>query len=352
MKKPDVLDLSPEELIKLLAELGQKPYRARQLMAWIYQRNVLSVEEMTDMPLPLRAALSERLRFGAATVETVARAADGRTAKYLFRLEDGNAVEAVSMREQGGRHTLCISSQVGCALGCKFCATGGLGFRRNLTAGEILFQVIAIGHGEGEVKNVVLMGMGEPLLNVENVICAVRALVDPARFALGTRKVTVSTAGIIPGIERLAESGVKVHLALSLNSPFQEQREKLMPIARKYPLAQLLAAAEGYGERTCKPALLEYVLLEGVNTGEEAARELARIAGRLGSKVNLIEYNPVEGTEFRPPQSAETLKFRDLLMKAGATATIRFRRGREIAAGCGQLAARAATRKGTTDEHG
>ncbi len=349
MKKPDVLDLTPDELIKLLAELGQKPYRARQLLAWIYQRNVLAIDEMTDMPLPLREALSARLRFGAAVAEQVARGVAGHTAKYLFRLDDGNAVEAVSMKEQGGRHTLCISSQVGCALGCTFCATGGLGFRRNLTTGEILFQVIAAGHGEGEVKNVVFMGMGEPLLNVENVLRAVQALTDPTRFALGTRKVTVSTAGIIPGIERLAESGVKVHLALSLNSPFQEQREKLMPIARKYPLAELLASVEGYGERSGKPALLEYVLLEGINTGAEAAREVARIAGRLGSKVNLIEYNPVEGIPFRSPSSPETLKFRDLLMTAGVTVTIRFRRGRDIAAGCGQLAAK---KRGTTDEQG
>jgi 23S rRNA (adenine2503-C2)-methyltransferase len=192
----------------------------------------------------------------------------------------------------------------------------------------------------GRITNAVFMGMGEPLLNLENLLKAIEALADPERFALGTRKITVSTCGIVPGIQALARAPVTVRLALSLNSPFQEQREQLMPIARRHPLERVLEACDGYAAQTGKRVTVEYVLLRGVNTARAHAKELARIANRLDGKVNLIEYNAVSGAPFDSPSSRETLKFREWLEEGGASVTIRFRRGREIAAGCGQLAAR------------
>ena len=246
------------------------------------------------------------------------------------------------MREEG-RHSVCLSSQAGCAMGCVFCATGALGLARNLTVGEMLLQAVEISRRDGRMTNVVFMGMGEPLLNLENLIKAIEALADPGRFALGTRKITVSTCGIVPGIEALSRAPVTVRLALSLNSPFQEQREQLMPIARRHPLERVLEACDGYAARTGKRVTVEYVLLRGVNISRAHAGELARIAQRLDGKVNLIEYNAVTGASFDSPSSRETLKFREWLEEDGASVTIRFRRGREIAAGCGQLAARSAS---------
>ena len=335
----DLLDLSPDDLVAVMAELGHKPYRARQVQAAIWKRLVLSFDEMTDMPQALRDELKRRYEIGTAVVDEVARSEDVRTAKYLFALRDGARIEAVAMHEEG-RLTACLSSQVGCAMGCAFCATATMGFKRNLTAGEMLHQTLLVSKLEQRITNIVFMGMGEPLLNVENLLKAVAALADPARFGLGTRKITVSTCGIIPGIEALAGSAAPVRLALSLNSPFDDQRCELMPITKKYPLASVLSACDAYTSVTGKPVLLEYVLLRGVNTSPAAARELVRISRRLEGKVNLIEYNPTQGIPFRAPETPETLRFRDLLMKEGLTVTIRFRRGRDIAAGCGQLAAR------------
>jgi 23S rRNA (adenine2503-C2)-methyltransferase len=365
----DLLDLSPEELKNFVEKAGQKPYRARQLRAWIFRKGQRDFARMTNLAADFRQALAREARVGAGEVEDVSRTADGETAKYLFRFDDGARVEAVSMREEG-RHTVCLSSQVGCAMGCAFCATGALGLARDMTAGEILLQAVEMSRREGRITNVVLMGMGEPLLNPENVTRAIEALADPERFALGTRRITLSTCGIVPGIEALSRAPVTVRLALSLNSPFQAQREQLMPVARLHPLDRVLEACDGYAARTGKRVTVEYVLLRGVNMGRAHARELARIARRLSSarglvrrslsggerrraaksgmdgKVNLIEYNAVCGGEkFESPSSRETLQFREWLEADGASVTIRFRRGREIAAGCGQLAARGGPEK-------
>ena len=335
---PDALDLSPEELAAFFQEkMGEAPYRARQLTTWIYERGETCFERMTNLPRPLREALGRRLRIGAGSVEEVARSARGATAKYLFHLDDGAMVEAVSMRE-GRRHTICLSTQVGCAMGCAFCATASLGFRRNLSCGEMILQALEIFRGEGRITNVVFMGMGEPLLNLPNVLKAVRGFTDPARFALGARRLTMSTCGVVPGIEELARFPVPVRLALSLNSPFQEQRAKLMPMARKYPLRCVLDACARYRETAGRRVTLEYVLLRSVNMTRRAAEALARIAMDLDGMVNLIEYNPSEGLPFDPPIARETLRFRTWLEERGVNVTIRYRRGREIAAGCGQLA--------------
>ena len=303
----DLLGLSPAELDEFVAKIGQKPYRARQLSSWIYEKAERDFARMSNLPADFRQALARESRVGAGEVETVSSAADGDTTKYLFRFEDGARVEAVSMRE-GIRHTVCLSTQVGCAMGCAFCATGTLGFTRNLTVGEILLQVVEMARREGRITNAVFMGMGEPLLNLENVLKALQSLADPKRFALGTRKITLSTCGIVPGIEALARAPVTVRLALSLNSPFQDQREQLMPIARQHPLERVLEACDGYAARTGKRVTVEYVLLRDVNTGRPHAKELARIAQRLDGKVNLIEYNAVQRRAIRvavEPRDAE-----------------------------------------------
>ena len=338
----DLLSLSPDSLKEFVEKIGQKPYRARQLDSWIFQKAERDFARMTNLPADFRQALAAESRVGAGEVETVSSAADGQTTKYLFRFDDGARVEAVSMREEI-RHTICLSTQVGCAMGCAFCATGALGFTRNLTVGEMLLQAVEMARREGRITNAVFMGMGEPLLNLENVLKALESLADPKRFALGTRKITLSTCGIVPGIEALSRAPVTVRLALSLNSPFQEQREQLMPIARRHPLERVLEACDGYAARTGKRVTVEYVLLRDVNAGRAHAKELARIAQRLDGKVNLIEYNTVSGALFDSPSSRETLKFREWLEEDGASVTIRFRRGREIEAGCGQLAAKIKT---------
>ncbi len=342
----DLLDLSPDALKAFVEKIGQKPYRARQLDSWIFEKGVRDFARMTNLPAEFREALARESRVGAGDIAAISTAAESETTKYLFRFEDAAQVEAVSMREET-RHTVCLSTQVGCAMGCAFCATGGLGFTRNLAAGEILLQPLEMARREGRITNAVFMGMGEPLLNLENVLPAIGSLADAHRFALGTRKITLSTCGIVPGIEALALAPVTVRLALSLNSPFQEQREQLMPIARQHPLERVLEACDGYAARTGKRVTVEYVLLRDVNTGRAHAKELARIAHRLDGKVNLIEYNSVSGASFESPSSRETLKFREWLEEDSASVTIRFRRGREIAAGCGQLAARSASSGGT-----
>jgi 23S rRNA (adenine2503-C2)-methyltransferase len=332
-----LLELTPDELQAVCLEAGERPYRAKQLLEWIFQKGERQLAAMSNLPAAFRDALARAAKIGAGTIEEIARSSDGKTAKFLFRLDDGARVETVSMRE-AAHHTVCISSQVGCAMGCRFCATGDLGFKRNLSCAEILLQLVDILKSEGHITNVVFMGMGEPLLNLENVMRAVEAITDPARFGLGTRKVAISTCGIIPGIQQLATSKTPVRLALSLNSPFQAQREELMPVARKHPLDQVVAACEEYARVAGKRVTIEYVLLGGVNTEQRAARELAKIARRLDRKVNLIEYNPKMPSAFQPPTKEEAGRFRKWLEKEGVSVTVRFRRGREIAAGCGQLA--------------
>jgi len=332
-----MLDLSPTELADILSDVGQKPFRARQIISWIYEKGVTDFDEMTNLPEELREELARRLRPGNGVVEKVTRSKDGATAKYLFRMGDGAGVESVSMREDK-RHSVCLSTQVGCAMSCAFCATASMGFERDLSCGEMLLQALEMRRNEGRVTSVVFMGMGEPLLNLPNVLKAIEALTDEKRMAMGARRITVSTCGIVPGIHELARSGVPVRLALSLNSPFQEQRCELMPVTKKYPLPDVLRACGEYAETTGHRVTIEYVLLGNVNTSHAAAQKLARIAAPLGGRVNLIEYNPSEDSPFSSPETSETLQFREWLEEKGVNVTIRYRRGREIAAGCGQLA--------------
>jgi 23S rRNA (adenine2503-C2)-methyltransferase len=332
-----MLAVSPELLGGWLGERGQPSYRLGQVLDWVWRKRAQSFDEMSNLPLDLRTALAVEFTVGRPTTAESVTSRDGRTGKLLLELADGERVECVRMVEDR-RVALCVSSQAGCGLGCRFCATGAAGAGRDLTSHEMLGQVLCLADSAWPA-NIVLMGMGEPLLNVDAVLEFVAALTDPRRGALGARRITVSTAGITPGIRTLAESGLRPNLALSLNSPFDEQRSELMPVNRRHPLREVLAACREYGAATGRRLLLEYVLMAGVNDSPEAARAVARVATRMHALVNLIPLNPVEGIPFRPPDTPGVKRFRAGLESAGAQVTERYRRGRDIAAGCGQLRA-------------
>jgi len=335
-ERQHILEATPEQLSEWLAGQDQPGYRLGQILDWIYVRRADSFDAMTNLPAELRHDLGEHYSIEPLTELDRLTSEDGATGKLLFELGDAEQIESVWMSDNG-RHTFCISSQAGCPLGCVFCATGAGGYGRNLTVAEILGQVTALARVTGHLRNVVFMGMGEPLLNLDAVIPALEALADERRFGIGARHLTVSTAGITPGIAELAKCGVRPNLALSLNSPFDEQRSELMPVSRKYPLADVLGACEGYARATGRRMVLEYVLLGGVNTSAEAAAAVAQIAHKLKALVNLIAFNSVDDTGLRAPDRDEAARFRAALEKAKVEVTERYRRGRDIAAACGQL---------------
>ncbi len=337
--RPHILDISPERLADWFRSEGQPEYRAAQVLDWVCAKFSDSFDTMRNLPGPLRRRLGEC--FDIAPPREVARrvSAHGDTGKLLLELSDGAGIECVWMTSRD-RRTFCVSSQAGCPLGCRFCATGAAGWTRNLRLGEILGQVVVLARAAGAPRNVVFMGMGEPLLNCEAVLPALGALADKRRFGLSPRHLTVSTAGIPPGISELAACPVHPNLALSLNSPFDEQRADLMPISRKYPLPDVIEACDEYAATTGRRILIEYVLIGGLNTGAEAARAVARIARRLRAAVNLIPFNPVPGCGLHPPTQDEAAAFRGVLTERGIVVTQRYRRGRDINAACGQLSGR------------
>lgn len=343
MGKPDLLDLSFAELAPVLVALGEPPFRARQVWEWAWRHLTTDWTEMTNLPSPLRDRLSARFALSSPEAIGVAGDADG-TEKALLRLSDGQRVEAVLIRE-ADRRTVCVSTQVGCPVGCPFCATGRMGFARDLTAGEIAAQVLHFARelrAVGEhVTHVVFMGMGEPLLNYDATLRAIRNLNDPHGFALGARRITVSTVGVVPGIWRLAGEGLQVNLALSLHAPDGALRTQLVPLGERWPVAEVLAAADHYAAVTGRRVSYEYVLLRDVNDGRDHARSLARLLrGRL-AHVNLIPFNPGSGLPFGRPDPRTVDAFRRELVLRGVDATVRRSRGAEIQAGCGQLCQRA-----------
>jgi 23S rRNA (adenine2503-C2)-methyltransferase len=347
--RTNLLGLTPAELEAFLVGLGEKPYRARQLLVWIYKRWVGDFEAMTDLGKALRAKLADVAEVRPPEIVSEHASADG-TRKWLLRAgrSDGReqAIETVFIPEVG-RGTLCISSQVGCALDCAFCSTGAQGFNRNLETAEIVGQVWLanrrLGSGPGgdrAVTNVVLMGMGEPLANYRNVLPALGLFLDDRGFDLSRRRVTLSTSGLVPQIYRLAED-TNVALAVSLHAPNDALRNELVPINRRHPIAELLAACWHYLDaQNGRSITFEYVLLDGVNDQPQHARELAALLAGHDAKVNLIPYNPFPGNRFRrsPPRAIE--EFRDYLNSRGVTATVRRTRGDDIDAACGQLAGR------------
>jgi 23S rRNA (adenine2503-C2)-methyltransferase len=353
-----ILDLTYSQLKELIASLGIPSYRADQILSWVYRKLAASYSEMSDLPLPLRQNLEDNTTLFTFTLLDEKVSADGQTRKMLFRLEDGKTIESTLMFYHGTeskreRHTVCVSSQVGCPVGCYFCATGQQGFERNLRPGEIIEQVLFLARlvkkissdSESElsrrpVTNVVFMGMGEPLANYENVRQAIEMLNFKHGFQLGVRQITLSTAGLVPQIRRLAGEGLQLELAISLHAANDELRNRLMPINRKYPLAQLIPACREYFEVTGRRLTFEYALFQGINDSLENARELARLLHGLNCAVNLIVGNPTSCQEFHSSSREQAFAFHKQLNEMGILNTIRASKGADIEAGCGQLRSR------------
>jgi 23S rRNA (adenine2503-C2)-methyltransferase len=341
----NLIGLDQDALRSFCAGLGEKPYRARQLLRWIHQAGVDDFSAMTDMSKGLRERLVESASIAAPRVLRDTTAADG-TRKWLLDVGTGNAIEAVFIPESN-RGTLCISSQAGCALECSFCSTGKQGFNRNLSVEEIIGQLWlanrSLGRGvteERPISNVVMMGMGEPLANFDNVVAAMRLMLDDSAYGLSRRRVTLSTAGLVPGIDRLREA-CPVALAVSLHAPDDALRDELVPINRKYPIRELLAACQRYLTKAPRDFVtFEYVMLADVNDSVAQARELAALVREVPCKINLIPFNPFPGVDYRRSAPEAIARFRDVLMQAGLVTTVRRTRGDDIAAACGQLGGR------------
>ena len=336
---PSLFGLSRGALTARLAERGLPPYRADQLFGWVYQKHLRSTERMVNLPAALRDGLPELCSLGLPRVASCLSTRDQLTHKFVLELSDGQRVECVSMRTER-RLTFCLSSQVGCALGCSFCGTARMGLRRNLDAGEIVAQVLVMGdfhRWQDRRFNLVFMGMGEPLANYLPVVEAIHILHDDQGLGLGARRITVSTSGVVPHIGRLAEEGLPLGLAVSLHATTDALRDRLVPINRRWPLAALIAAARSYGRRTGRRVTLEYTLLAGVNDGPDDAQRLAAIARDLPSKINLIPYNPVPGLEWKRPSAEAVTAFAERLYPIAPAVMVRSTLGGEIWAACGQL---------------
>jgi 23S rRNA (adenine2503-C2)-methyltransferase len=333
-EKINVKGLWIEDLEKILEELGEKRYRSRQLALWIYAKGATSFDQMSDLSKDLREKLSE-IAF-IENIKLVKSQASQKdiSEKFLFELSDGEKIESVLMWEEK-RVTLCLSTQVGCPLGCTFCATGKMGFKRNLTTGEIVDQAIALGHHH--ITNAVLMGMGEPLLNYENTIKAIRIMNNEMGLSFPAKGITLSTAGIPSMIEKLAEEDFKIKLAISLNAPTDEIRNELMPINKKHPLSQLLKAVKNYTKKRKARVTFEYVLIKDVNDSEKDALALSKLIAGVSCKINLIPYNPVSDLPYERPSEEKIKAFRDYLYPRCPTVTLRRSKGEDILAACGQL---------------
>ncbi len=352
----NLLGLDLQGMEQFFAGIGEKPFRARQVLKWIHRRGAADFAAMTDIARELRAKLGAAAAIEPPLVVGEGSAADG-TRKWLLKVDGANAVEAVFI-PQDGRGTLCVSSQAGCTLDCEFCATGKQGFNRNLTAAEIIGQLWlanralgvhkdgtrAVGSGTRAISNVVFMGMGEPMLNLDAVIPAVRLMIDDNGYGLSRRRVTVSTSGVVPGMDRLAAE-CPVALAVSLHAPDDALRGRLVPINRKYPIRELLAACNRYLERAPRDFItFEYVMLEGVNDSDAQAKALLGVAARVRCKFNLIPFNPFRGSGFKRSGAERIRRFAEVLQRAGITVTTRRTRGEDIDAACGQLAGEVADR--------
>ena len=344
--QPCLLSYSTEQLAALLAELGHKPYRAAQLREWIWKHRVADFEAMSNLPPALRAQLAERYTLRPLEVVEVSRSSTGSaTRKFLSRMQDGHLVESVIIPaavgergEHSSRLTLCVSSQVGCAYGCKFCASGLHGFTRNLTSAEILGQILAAEELSGErVDNLVFMGMGEPLANLDNLLPALERILDPQALGIGARHITISTSGNVPGLRRLAEFGKPLRLAVSLHGASDEVRSRVMPVNRKWPLGELLPALDAWVRTQKHMITLEYILIQDVNDMLPEAEKLAAIARRLKAKVNLIPYNTVDGLPWVRPSETHCRRFCQALLAHRIPVTMRYEKGHDINAACGQL---------------
>ena len=352
-------ELTNLQLNHIIKSMGEPSYRAEQLCKWVYQRLAVSFSEMTDLPQAFRAKLEVMIKISSLELLHNVEGSDG-TVKALFKLADGNTIEAALMHydrggESVGRNTVCVSTQVGCAVGCAFCATGQQGFVRNLTSGEIIDQVLYFaryirengnGHKEtgdskaNHVSNIVFMGMGEPLANYDNLWRAIETLNSAEGFGLGARNMLISTAGLVPQIKRLAVEKLQVGLAVSLHAADNELRNKLVSVNRKYPLEMLIPACREYNRITGRRLSFEYILFRGINDSIAQARQLAELMRGLRCHVNLIPANITSNRSFRPPTHRVVLAFKEELKRCHVNVTLRRRRGQDIDAGCGQLRGR------------
>lgn len=341
-QKPNLLDLDPAAMRSFFVDLGEKPFHGTQVLQWIHQRGETDFDRMTDLSKSLRENLLNHAEVRLPEIVRDNIAGDG-TRKWLMQLPDGNCIETVYIPEDD-RGTLCVSSQVGCVLNCSFCSTARQGFNRNLEVWEIIGQLWVAGQALGQhgsdrvVTNIVMMGMGEPLLNYDNVVSAMQLMLDDHAYGLSRRRVTLSTAGVVPAIDRLAVD-LPVSLAVSLHAPDDELRDKLVPINRKYPIRQLLDACTRYvGTDNRRRVTFEYVMLEDVNDSPQHARKLASVLSGVPAKVNLIPFNPFPQSEYRRSSRPVIDRFRDELMRRGIVTVTRKTRGDDIDAACGQLA--------------
>lgn len=342
--KVNLLDMDRETMEAFFTAMGEKPFRATQMLKWLHQVGERKFENMSNLSKVLRAQLQESCTLDLPEVISDRLAADG-TRKFLLRLADGNAIETVFIPETD-RGTLCVSSQVGCTLKCSFCSTGKQGFNRNLSASEIIGQLRVaadkLGHSMDSrvISNVVLMGMGEPLLNFDNVLTAINLMMEDVAYGLSKRRITLSTAGLVPGIDRLSQM-CDVSLAVSLHATTDELRNKLVPVNNKYPIAELLAACKRYLDAS-KPAnrkiTFEYVLLKGINDSDRDAKRLINLMSQVPSKINLIPFNAFPGSDYEVSSDETIMRFREKLCSAGFVTTVRKTRGDDIDAACGQLA--------------
>ncbi|MFN2308439.1 MAG: 23S rRNA (adenine(2503)-C(2))-methyltransferase RlmN [Gammaproteobacteria bacterium] len=345
--KINLLDYDRQGLENLFADLGERPFRARQILQWVYQRNVDDFAAMSDLGKALRARLLDTAEVRLPEVVLDQRSDDG-SRKWLLQLADGNCIEAVYI-PAGDRATLCVSSQVGCALNCSFCSTAQQGFNRNLSTGEIIGQVlvasrrlqadgITCNENGRAISNVVMMGMGEPLLNFDNVVAAMRLMLDDLAFGLSKRRVTLSTSGVVPELDRLREA-CDVALAVSLHAPDDALRNELVPINRKYPLKELMAACKRYVEDgTRRRVTFEYVMLDGINDSDAQAHALVKLLRGVPAKLNLIPFNPFPNTRYRRSAPERIARFQQIVIDAGLVTITRKTRGDDIDAACGQLA--------------
>ena len=342
--KSSLCGLSLDDLTAELAALNEKPYRAKQILEWIFVKRVTSIDEMTNLPTGLRETLKERYVVSHSEVVTIQGAKD-QTQKFLYKLADGRFVESVLIPaspglygERSDRRTICVSSQVGCAYACKFCASGLAGFTRNLDAGEIVSQLLATEAGTGEkINNIVFMGMGEPLANFKNLTKAIEIINSHWGMNIGARHFTVSTSGLAPVIKKLADIPIQIRLAISLHGATDEVRNKIMPVNEKWNLEQLFDALRYWRSRKKQKITFEFILIEGVNDSLDQAAALAKLTKELDAKVNLIPYNTVEGLEWKRPSNRRCEAFKKVLMDAGVLATLRLEKGHDIDAACGQL---------------
>ncbi len=343
-----ILDYGFKKMQNLIESLGEKKFRAKQIYNWIYVNHIFEFEKMGNIPNGLKDKLVSDFQILPFTVQNKVVSKDGTT-KYAFKLSDNNIVEAVHIPMEKGKVTFCISSQAGCAMGCKFCNTAQMGFIRNLDVSEIVAQVLFLKKqaeiGQGQAFNIVFMGMGEPLLNLDNVLKAIEIITDENGINLSYRRITVSTCGIVDGLDRLAKSEKKPRLAISLNAADNETRKKVMPITKKYSLFELIEALKRFPLSARDRFTFEYVLIEGVNNSLKDAANVLKLLNGLKYKLNLIPYNEFQGSDLKKPSEKSVEEFQKYLVDRGVTAIIRKSKGDDISAACGQLASKVLNKK-------